>query len=133
MTTEASPPRPPRPPGLPSDLGVVRTVLASDRTLMSWQRTALSMYSFAFALYKFLQGLAVEHKLANPDAPRQVGLVLAAMGAFSLAMGIAEYWSTVRDLNKLGRFRLFRPVLIIAFIMALAGVVLFVGILIRRA
>jgi putative membrane protein len=115
-----------RPPRLPSDLGALRTVLSADRTLMSWIRTALSMLSFGFTIYKFLEAIAQQTPLAHPRSPQQVGLFLAALGTGSMVVGTFSYWVTLRDLQKTERFRLGRPILLIALVISLAGVTLFV-------
>jgi putative membrane protein len=117
-----------RPPRLPSDLGLMRTVLAADRTLMAWIRTALSMLSFGFTIYKFLDTVAQQGALPRPHSPQAVGLFLAALGTASMVLGTVSYWVTVRDLQKVEKFRLGRPVLVIAVIISLAGITLFVTI-----
>jgi len=117
-----------RPPRLPSDLGVMRTVLAADRTLMAWIRTALSMLSFGFTIYKFLETVAQQSPRPPPHSPQQVGLFLAALGTLAMLLGTISYWVTLRDLQKTEKFRLGRPVLLIAVIISLAGITLFVTI-----
>jgi putative membrane protein len=120
-----------RPPGLPSDLGELRTVMAADRTLMAWIRTAMAMLSFSFTIYRFLEGVKAEHELANQNVPQNVGLFLAGVGTLAITTGTFEYWTTLRDLNRSEKFRLGRPVLFIALILACAGIALFVSILFR--
>lgn len=120
-----------RPPRLPSDLGAVRTVMAADRTLMAWIRTALSMLSFGFTIYKFLETVAEQSRVPPPHSPQQVGLFLAALGTASMVIGTISYWITLRDLQKVEKFRLGRAVLVIALIISLAGVTLFVTMLRR--
>ena len=117
-----------RPPRLPSDLGVMRTVMAADRTLMAWIRTALSMLSFGFTIYKFLDTVAQQGALPRPHSPQAVGLFLAALGTGSMVLGTISYWATVKDLQKVEKFRLGRPVLLVGVIISLAGITLFVTI-----
>lgn len=112
-------------PILPADLGQKRTILAADRTLMAWIRTSLSMLSFGFTIYKVLQSLADHNQIAHSDSPQRVGLFLAGMGTFTMVMGTIGYWTTLRDLERLEKFRLGRPVLVIALVMSAAGVGLF--------
>jgi putative membrane protein len=112
-------------PRLPSDLGALRTVLAADRTLMAWIRTSLSMLSFGFTIYKFLETVAEQSHKPPPHSPQQVGLFLAALGTASMMLGTVSYWATLKDLQKVEKFRLGRPVLAIALIISLAGVALF--------
>jgi putative membrane protein len=119
--------------GIPQDLGLLRTVMAADRTLMAWIRTSLSMLSFGFTIYKVLDAAAKQGHLAHSDSPQQVGLFLAAMGTGSMVLGLISYWATLKDLRRTEEFRLGRPTLIVAFVMALAGVALFVSIAARAA
>ena len=130
MTTEETKARHPT-PLLPSDLGEMRTIMAADRTLMAWIRTSLSMLSFGFTIYKVMQSLAERDVIARSESPRDVGLFLAAVGTASMVLGTIGYWTTLRDLRRLEEFRIGRPVLIIALIMSLAGIGLFISILMR--
>ena len=71
-----------------TDLAVQRTMIASERTLMAWIRTALSMIGFGFSIYKFFQYQAEEIAAGNirrPQAPRNLGLTLIALGTVALA------------------------------------------------
>jgi inner membrane protein YidH len=122
-----------RPPRLPTDLGLMRTILAADRTLMAWIRTALSMLSFGFTIYKFLDAVAQQGGLPRPHSPQAVGLFLAAMGTASMVLGTTSYWTTLKDLETVEKFRLGRPVLWISLIISVAGVALFVVIAERLA
>lgn len=103
----------------------MRTVLAADRTLMAWIRTSLSMLSFGFTIYKFLDTVARQGGLPRPHSPQAVGLFLAALGTTSMVLGTVSYWATLQDLQKVEKFRLGRPVLLISLIISLAGVALF--------
>lgn len=113
-------------PILPADLGQKRTIMAADRTLMAWIRTSLSMMSFGFTIYKILQALADHHQIANSDSPHRVGMFLIGMGTLTMVAGTIGYWVTLRDLERLEKFRLGRPVLWIALVMSISGVALFV-------
>ena len=115
-------------PILPSDLGAVRTILAADRTLMAWIRTSLSMLSFVFTIYKFLQALADHGQIAKTDSPQHVGMFLAAAGTGAMLLGSVSYWVTLRDIARAQPFRLWRSLLLVAFVMSAAGVMLFVAI-----
>lgn len=115
--------------GLPSDLGTLRTVMAADRTLMAWVRTALSMISFGFTIYKFLETAASGGQLQqHPESPQRVGLFLCGMGVMSLALGVISYWATLKELQRTDEFRLGRPSLLIAAIMAVGGTMMFIAI-----
>jgi putative membrane protein len=117
-----------KPPVLPHDLSVINTVMACDRTLMSWIRTALSMLTFGFTIYKFLESLAQQGMLTRTESPQRVGLGLCAMGAVAILLGTYGYWTTLKDLNRVGEFRLGRPVLVMALIMCVASIFMLIGI-----
>ena len=118
-------------PALPSDLGLLRTIMAADRTLMAWVRTSLSMLSFGFTIYKFLETAAKSGALARSESPQRVGLFLAGMGTLAMILGLISYWTTLKDLRRTEDFRLGRPTLLISAIMTLAGVALFLAIVAR--
>lgn len=120
-----------RPQRLPKDMGTIRTIMAADRTLMAWVRTSLSMLSFGFTIYKVLESAVQKDDMLHPNSPQQVGLFLAAMGTLSMVLGLVSYWTTLKDLQRTEEFRLGRPSLLIAFVMAIAGVVLFYAIAVR--
>lgn len=122
---------PHRPGVLPSDLGEIRTIMAADRTLMAWIRTALSMLSFGFTIYKALEALASQGHMDRPNSPQMIGLFLTALGVTSVVFGTISYWTTLRDLQKVEKFRIGRPVLLMALIMSVAGIALFVSIATR--
>ncbi|WP_225207223.1 YidH family protein [Novosphingobium huizhouense] len=118
----------PHPAFLPKDLGQTRTILAADRTLMAWIRTALSMYSFGFTIYKFLQGMAQSATSQAAHSAQLVGLFLAGTGTVSIILGTIGYWATLKELQRIEEFRLGRPVLVLASMMSIAGVLLFFSI-----
>jgi putative membrane protein len=115
-----------------TDLAASRTLMAADRTLMAWVRTALSMISFGFTIYKLLEGFQKSGDLLNdPNTPRTVGLFLTGLGTASIIMGTVEYSQRLRQLQKLGDYRLRTPSFVIAVIILLTGAVLFVSIICR--
>jgi len=84
-----------------TSLAVARTVLALDRTLMAWIRTATSLISFGFTIYKFFQAMprdpaAAHHMLS----PRQVGMVMIALGVGGLIMATIEYRNQMKHLQQ---------------------------------
>ena len=119
------------PPRSSINLGEMRTVMAADRTMMAWVRTALAMLSFGFTIYKFLEDFEGKRRVSAEDLPQNIGLFLAAVGTLSIVMGTSEYWSTLKELNRVDRFSLRRPVLLIALVLSCAGVALFVSIAFR--
>jgi len=109
-----------------TDLAAMRTMMAAERSLMAWNRTALSMMGFGFTLYKVLE--AVQQAggiLPNENTPRNAGMILVALGVFSMVMGIIEYWASIRDLRDIKYYSYWRPSFFIALFMAVAGVFLF--------
>jgi putative membrane protein len=110
-------------------LGAMRTMMAADRTLMAWIRTSLSMYSFGYTIYKVLQEVnEVGDVVLQDTAPRRAGMLLSVAGTAALIMGIIEYSATLRLLRRSYSFPLSRPSLIMALIMAAAGMFLCFGI-----
>lgn len=117
-----------------TDLAVHRTIIASERTLMAWIRTALSMIGFGFTIYKFFQYLPAElasGKVQRPQAPRNLGLTLIALGTVALA---AAAWQHRQFLNELGASQ-GRHVWSVSFLAAifvvLIGAIAFYGVLLR--
>jgi len=114
-----------------TDLAVQRTIIASERTLMAWIRTALSMIGFGFSIYKFFQYLPEEIAAGNikrPNAPRNLGMTLIALGTTALA---AATWQHRNFLNKIGETQK-RHVWSIAFgvalVVILIGLITFYGV-----
>src|ERR1700749_4703244 len=101
-----------------TDLARERPIAAAERTLMAWIRTALSMIGFGFSIYKFFQYLPEEIATGNiqrPQAPRNLGLSLIALGTLAL---VAAAWQHRNFLNKIGKSQP-RHVLSIPFVVAI--------------
>jgi putative membrane protein len=118
-----------------TDLALQRTIIASERTLMAWIRTALSMIGFGFTIYKFFQYLPEEIATGNirrPQAPRNLGLTLIALGTLGLS-GAA--WQHKNFLKKMGASRS-QQTLSVSFLVAIAviliGIAAFYGVLLRH-
>jgi uncharacterized membrane protein YidH (DUF202 family) len=118
-----------------TDLALQRTRIAGERTLMAWIRTAISMIGFGFSIYKFFQYLPEEiaaGNIRNPQAPRNLGLTLIALGTLALA---AAAWQHRNFLNEIGASRT-RQVWSISFVVAilviLVGSLTFYGVLLRH-
>jgi putative membrane protein len=118
-----------------TDLAYKRSVIAAERTLMAWIRTALSMIGFGFTIYKFFQYMPQDmavHKIAHPQAPRNLGLTLVALGTLSL---IAAAWQHLHFLKELGTSPT-QGIRSISFVVAVAvlvvGVLAFYGVLTRE-
>jgi len=118
-----------------TELALERTIIASERTLMAWIRTALSMIGFGFSIYKFFQYLPEEIAAGNirrPQAPRNLGLTLIALGTVALS---AAAWQHRNFLNKIGASR-GRHAWSVSFVVAMAviliGAITFYGVLLRH-
>jgi putative membrane protein len=116
-----------------TDMAVERTAMAADRTLMAWVRTAISMISFGFTIYKFLEGANKQgvDLTRNPTGPRNLGLLLIAIGTVSLGMGMVEHWVTVKRLGKKPRFLLLSPGFLTGGAISLLGTFLFLSIILK--
>lgn len=118
-----------------TDLALERTVIAAERTLMAWIRTALSMIGFGFSIYKFFQYLPEEIATGNirrPQAPRNLGMSLIALGTLSL---MAAVWQHRHFLKEIGASQT-RHAWSISFFVAIAviliGIITFYGVLLRH-
>ena len=118
-----------------TDLAVQRTIIASERTLMAWIRTTLSMIGFGFTMYKFFQYLPEEiagGNIRRPQAPRNLGLTLVALGTLTLA---AAAWQHRNFLNALGASQgrhMWSISFVIAICVVLIGAVAFYGVLLHE-
>ncbi len=85
-----------------TNLSVEGTLMGAERTLMAWTRTGLSMIGFGFTIYKVLQALLKEgvQLTLSIKGPRNLGLFLIGLGAASTLMGVLEYLSQARNLQK---------------------------------
>lgn len=112
-----------------------RTIMASERSLMAWIRTALSMIGFGFTIYKFFQYLPEElatGTVRRPQAPRNLGLTLIAVGTLAL---VAAAWQHRRFLNEIGAAqarRVWSLSFIVAILVILIGAITFYGVLLRH-
>lgn len=115
---------------LTDKLAIDRTRLAAERNLMAWIRTALSMIAFGFTIYKFLQMLHQQSAVPvpRPNAPRNVGLLLVGIGTFAIVVACIQHWNYLKRLLPEQSHRLWDLGLIVGFIIALLGILIFVSI-----
>jgi putative membrane protein len=118
-----------------TDLAIHRTIIAAERTLMAWIRTAISMIGFGFSIFKFFQYLPEEisaGNIRNPQATRNLGLTLIALGTLALA---AAAWQHRNFLNEFGASqtrRVWSISFVVAILVILIGVITFYGVLLRH-
>jgi putative membrane protein len=118
-----------------TDLAVHRTVIAGERTLMAWIRTSISMIGFGFSIFKFFQYQAEEiaaGTIKRPQAPRNLGLSLVALGTLALTAAAWQHRNFLKDIGVSEK----RHTLSISFVVAMAviliGLVTFYGMLLRH-
>lgn len=112
-------------------LAVQRTAIAAERTLMAWIRTALSMISFGFSIYKFVQYLHEQSHGVRVATARNLGLTLIALGTLALLAAIIEYRQFIASLGEKTHLSPWTTAFIVAILMALVGVLAFIGVLTR--
>ena len=118
-----------------TDLALHRTMFASDRTLMAWIRTALSMIGFGFSIYKFFQYLPEEIATGNiqrPQAPRNLGMSLIALGTLALCAAAWQHRSFLREIGAPQTSHTWSISFVVAIFVILIGFVTFYGVLLRH-
>jgi uncharacterized membrane protein YidH (DUF202 family) len=77
-----------------------RTRMSDDRTLMSVIRTSLSLIGFGFTIYQTFQKLHDAGTIANPDAPRNFGIILVMLGIVMLIVGMIHHVQFMLELRR---------------------------------
>ncbi len=80
-----------------------RTRMSDDRTLMSVIRTSLSLIGFGFTIYQTFQKLHDAGTIANPNAPRNFGIVLVLLGILMLIVGMVHHVQFMLELRRTRR------------------------------
>lgn len=112
-----------------------RTRIAAERTLMAWIRTALSMIGFGFTIFKFFQYLPEEIAAGNiprPQAPRNLGLCLIALGTLALSAAAWQHWRFLKSIRAPDRRLVWSVSFAVAIAVILIGVLTFYGVLLRH-
>jgi uncharacterized membrane protein YidH (DUF202 family) len=117
-----------------TDLAYQRTIIAAERTLMAWIRTSLSMIGFGFTIYKFFQYQAEDiaaGKIQRPNAPRNLGLSLIALGTFALAGAAWQHWKFLKAIGASEKRHMISISVFVAMVVILIGLVTFYGVLLK--
>jgi|SRR5271165_2953328 len=118
-----------------TDLALQRTIIAAERTLMAWIRTSLSMIGFGFSIYKFLQYMPEEvasGQIQRPNAPRNLGLSLIALGTLALSAAIWQHRNFLRQIGAPQIQHLRSLSFAVAIAVVLIGILTFYGVLSRH-
>lgn len=118
-----------------TNLANQRTNMAAERSLMAWIRTALSMIGFGFSIYKFFQYLPEELAAGNiqrPQAPRNLGLTLIALGTLALATATWQHWTYLREMRASHAQHGWSLSFVVAIFVTLIGAITFYGVLLRH-
>jgi uncharacterized membrane protein YidH (DUF202 family) len=118
-----------------TELANQRTNMAAERSLMAWIRTSLSMIGFGFTIYKFFQYLPEEIAAGNiqrPQAPRNLGLTLIALGTVALAAASWQHWNFLKTIQASQPRHVWSISFVIAIIVILIGMITFYGVLLRH-
>jgi putative membrane protein len=118
-----------------TDLAQLRTIISSERTLMAWIRTALSMIGFGFTIFKFFQylpGESANRNIQRPNAPRNLGLTLIALGTLALAAAAWQHWNFLKEIGVPGHRRVRSISVIVSIAIIVVGLIAFYGVLLRQ-
>jgi uncharacterized membrane protein YidH (DUF202 family) len=118
-----------------TDLAIQRTKMAAERSLMAWIRTSLSMIGFGFSIYKFFQYLPEELAVGNirrPQAPRNLGLTLIALGTLALVAATWQHWNFLKSVRSGQARHLWSFSFAVAILVILIGLITFYGVLLRH-
>ena len=118
-----------------TDLALQRTIFATERTLMAWIRTAISMIGFGFTIYKFFQYLPEEIAAGNiqrPQAPRNLGMTLIALGTLALCPAAWQHRKFLNDIGVSQGRHIWSISFIVAIFVILIGIGAFYGVLLRH-
>ncbi len=118
-----------------TDLAHERTVIAGERTLMAWIRTSLSMITSGFAIYKFFQYLPEEIAAGNikrPNAPRNLGLTLIALGTIALSVASWQHLNFIKSMQSSKKKHVWSLSFFVAIAIVIIGVITFYGVLLRH-
>lgn len=117
--------------------------MAIDSTLLSAIRTATTLIGFGFTVaqffYKLQQHVPEGMRVANPALPRNVGLILIASGAASLAIFTWQYHRALKYMRSAPFAAIAIPIeksmrkpgYLVSFVVIAIGVLAFASVLLR--
>ena len=117
-----------------TDLALQRTIIAAERTLMAWIRTTISMIGFGFTIYRVFQYLPEQIATGNirrPQASRNLGMTLIALGTLALAAAAWQHLSFLRQIGVFQTRHLWSISFVVAVVVILIGIITFYGVLLR--
>ncbi len=116
-----------------TELAKERNRAAEERTLMAWIRTCLTLISFGFGIESIITILTQE--LGTPGNPVRLSRILAisfiALGTFSMLAATLDYRHQLRRIqcNDLLYQSRKSPTLLVAYVLAILGIVALLGII----
>lgn len=117
-----------------TELAKERNRAAEERTLMAWIRTSLTLISFGLGLDSIVSILAQElgGAINTVWLSRIVGVSFIALGTFAMLAAALDYRYQLRKIQRNDLLYQHRksPALIVAYFLAVLGIIAFVGIII---
>ena len=122
-----------KPSNINTHLAMTRTALSLDRTMLAWIRTSLALLGFGFTFAKYIHKILQHNTFSNLniDSPRNLGIILMALGVGGMAGGIIQYFRAYRTLRKVSAVSPWTPAVVLAILIMVAGALLTIGILMK--
>src|SRR6266550_4060940 len=118
-----------------TDLALQRTIIAAERTLMAWIRTTISMIGFGFTIYRVFQYLPEQIATGNirrPQASRNLGMTLIALGTMALAAAAWQHRKFLKDIGIVQANHVWSISFVVALAVILIGLATFYGVALRH-
>ena len=117
-----------------TELAKERNRAAEERTLMAWIRTCLTLISFGFGIESIVAVLAreLDGAINTLRLSEVLGLSFIALGTFAMLAAAIDHRHQLRRIQRGDLLYVPRrsPTLIVAYILAVLGIMAFLGILI---